>query len=469
MAPERPVRNRPWPNMNDKKRPPFSGDSLKARALRGTGMLFISIFGSNLLRLASNLILTRILFPEAFGLMALVQVFMGGLEMFSDMGLKTSVMQSKRGDDPHFLNTVWTVQILRGIGIWVLACILAPVAAWIYDEPMLLALLPVVGFRQVIGGFTTTNIATANRHLRLGRQLWAELGCQAFGIVLTIILAIILQSVWAMVWAGLVAAVFRGVLFHLIMPGIRNRLRWQPEALGDLFQFGKWIFLATVVGFIIRQGDRAVLGAFISLAELGVYNIGLFMGTIPFIFSKAVANRVITPLYRMRPPAESQANRRKLFKARRLVVAVTLAFSTTLAFIGVPMIDFLYDPRYALAGPMVVFFSLCMVPQVVFDGYTGALLGRGDSKNFFYLLAATAAVQVAILFWTISDFGILAAIAAPGIAAMVVYPLRIHMVRKHRSWDMVGDFSYLALGFALNGFAVWLAWDEIVKLIPAAV
>lgn len=446
---------------------PLSGDGLKARALRGSGLIAVSMVGSNLLRLASNLILTRILFPEVFGLMALVQVFIGGLEMFSDLGLKTSIMQSKRGDDPDFLNTVWTVQILRGFGLWLAAIVFAPLATWVYDEPLLMALLPVVGFRQVIAGFTTTNIATANRHLRLGRQVWAELGCQAFGIILTIILAYILRSVWAMVWAGLMAALFRVILFHYLMPGIRNRLHWDGSALGELFHFGKWIFLATVVGFIINQGDRVFLGAHISLAELGVYNIGLFMGTIPFVLSKGVANRVITPLYRMLPPAESPANRRKLFRARRLMVAATLAISTALAFIGVPMIEFLYDPRYALAGPMVVVFCLAMVPQIVFDGYTGALLGRGDSKNFFFLLAATVAIQVAIMLWGIEHYGILAAIAAPGIAAMLVYPLRIWMVRRHKSWDMLGDFSYLALGFALNGLAVWLVWDEILKLMPA--
>ncbi len=43
--------------------------------------------GQQFLRLASNLILTRLMFPEAFGLMALIQTFMVGLQMFSDIGI----------------------------------------------------------------------------------------------------------------------------------------------------------------------------------------------------------------------------------------------------------------------------------------------------------------------------------------------------------------------------------------------
>ena len=55
---------------------------------------------SQLMRLSSNLILTRLLFPEVFGLMALVQVVMVGVKMFSDMGIATSVLRDKAGDDP---------------------------------------------------------------------------------------------------------------------------------------------------------------------------------------------------------------------------------------------------------------------------------------------------------------------------------------------------------------------------------
>jgi O-antigen/teichoic acid export membrane protein len=70
--------------------------------------------GNNALRLGSNLILTRLLFPEAFGLMALVQVFLTGLQMFSDFGLQASVIRSSPRRGSGFLHTAWTVQILRG-------------------------------------------------------------------------------------------------------------------------------------------------------------------------------------------------------------------------------------------------------------------------------------------------------------------------------------------------------------------
>ena len=93
----------------------LSSQSIKAKSVRSSGLTFLSIGGSNGLRLVSNLILTRLLFPEAFGLMALVQVFIAGLNMFSDAGIRTAIIRHTRGDDPDFLNTAWTIQIIRGM------------------------------------------------------------------------------------------------------------------------------------------------------------------------------------------------------------------------------------------------------------------------------------------------------------------------------------------------------------------
>ena len=80
---------------------------------------------SQLLRLASNLIMTRLLVPEMFGIMAVANILILGLALLSDLGLKQNIIQSKRGEDPVFINTAWTVQILRGVMITVIALAVA--------------------------------------------------------------------------------------------------------------------------------------------------------------------------------------------------------------------------------------------------------------------------------------------------------------------------------------------------------
>ena len=78
-----------------------------------------------LIRLGSNLILTRLLVPEMFGMMAVVTALMIGLALFSDIGLRENIIQSKQGDDPRFLNIIWSIQVIRGGVIWLVAAALA--------------------------------------------------------------------------------------------------------------------------------------------------------------------------------------------------------------------------------------------------------------------------------------------------------------------------------------------------------
>ena len=92
---------------------PLRGEGLKARAIKGSAWTVGGFGFEKILQLVSNLILARLLFPGAFGLMALVNVVLVGLAMFSDVGVVPAVVQDKRGEDPSFLNTAWTIQIIR--------------------------------------------------------------------------------------------------------------------------------------------------------------------------------------------------------------------------------------------------------------------------------------------------------------------------------------------------------------------
>ena len=120
-------------------------ESLAARATFWTVMDYGCTMG---IRILNSAILTRLLMPEAFGLMALVVTLIVGVSLMSDIGLGPNVIQSRRGDDPVLLNTVWTLQILRGAAIFVISLILAPVMARIYHEPRLMALLPALGLTR---------------------------------------------------------------------------------------------------------------------------------------------------------------------------------------------------------------------------------------------------------------------------------------------------------------------------------
>lgn len=443
----------------------FQGAGLRARALRSS-VLTVGGFGaSQAIRLLSNLILTRLLFPEAFGMMALVMVFIQGLYMFSDVGVGPAIMQSKRGDDPDFLNTAWTIQAGRGVLLWLAASLLAYPMAEIYGEPQLLQVLPVAALTLVIMGLNPTRLMSANRHLNLGRVTAIDIVTQLSGIVSAVGFAYVYQSVWALVFSGIVSALVQLVLYWIFLEGHRDRLQWDKSAAHELVNFGKWIFLSTVAGFLFNQSDKMLIGKYLPLDQFGVYNIGFYLASFPLLLGISVTHKLLIPLYRERPPRESAANFRQLRKMRFVVSGGLLAGVTILAFVGVPLVEFLYDERYAAAGAIVVVIACMQVPQIIILTYDQAALAAGDSKRFFVLAAARAAIMLAVMFAGLEFFGLIGALLALGVAMVFIYPVAVWLARRMGAWDPLHDGVYAALGGAMILLAVWINSDALRSLV----
>lgn len=447
----------------------LQNDSLKMRAARGTIWTVGGLFASQFLRLASSLILTRLLFPEAFGMMALVQIFITALAMFSDLGIRASIIQNDRSKEPAFLNTAWTLQVFRGLVLWLFSCVIALPMASFYDEAMLAWLLTVAGLTALIDGFTPTRVNTANRDLVMGRITLIEIGTQTVGIVVMIILAWLLKSVWALVFGAILSALIKQILYMVLMPGHRNRFEVDRSAVGELVHFGKWIFISSACGFLINHADRSILGLFITLELLGVYSIGFFLASVPLLLGQPLASKIIFPLYKQRPPWESAGNQRNIFRIRRWLTGSLLAISAILVVTGDFLVRFLYDERYTLAGPMLVLMTISQLPFVILSSYDQILLAAGDSKRFMKRIVIASIVQTTLLVLGVNYFGLIGAIIAPGLASLMVYPVLVSAVRRYDGWDRTHDLVYGAIALMIAMVGIRINHVEIVYLISQTV
>ena len=433
----------------------LSGQGLFARALRGSMLTAGSYALTQALRLGSNLILTRLLYPEAFGVMALVSVALVGLAMFSDMGVGPAISASPRGDEREFLDTAYTLNVARGAVLWAATCALAWPMAQLYQAPELMQLLPAAGLTLLIAGFNPTRIDTANRHLLLGRLTLLDLIAQVFAIAAMVALAFALRSVWALVFGAILGALAKLSLTTLWLPGPANRFRWEPAAGRELIRFGKWIFLSTACGFLLSQGDKAIFGAFLTLQELGVYNIGWFLASFPVLLAGAVTGRILIPLYRDHPPAASPANAARMRRLRLLVTGGTLALLGGLGLFGAPLVGLLYDARYAGAAAVVVVMACVQMPGVIGMTYDQSALAAGDSRNYFLVIALKAVLQTAAFLLGMQAAGLFGALAAQGLALCLMHLPIIWLARRHRAWDAAHDAGFFALAAVLAALVLW--------------
>lgn len=448
--------------------PGASRGTLASRAL-SSSMISVMGFGSaQVMRLASNLILTRILSPDDFGLMTLVTSFLIGLTMFSDMGLSPSIQQSKRGDDPAFLDTAWTIKVIRGGILLAAALALAWPLAQFYKAPHFAEIFPVAAISLFIAGFNPTRIDTAARHLFIGRLTALEITAQAINIGITVLAAWWLQSVWALAIGNVTGALVLLALTHLFLPGHVNRFRMEPAARAELVHFGKWIFLSTICGFLLFQGDRIILGRVLTLDQLGIYNIGLFLGTVPMLLGGAIGGRLFIPMYRQHPPGQSPQDFRTLARARAGVAAFLVLGVTVLVIAGPSLVHLLYDARYMTAGGMLVIIALLQLPQILTISYDSAALAAGDTRSIFAAQFTRSFIYITLVSLGAWLYGLAGVLGAQALAYVLCYPVGIWLARRHRAWDPRHDLALICYALVLAAIGFWLHGGEIAQALAQA-
>jgi O-antigen/teichoic acid export membrane protein len=424
--------------------------------MRGAVFTFVKYGGSQMVRLAANLLLTRLLFAETFGLMALISVLLFALEMFSDIGIGPSIVRSERGDDPVFLDTMWTVQVVRGIGMWIVASILAVPFAHFYEQPILAQLVPIAGLNAVIAGLASTKEFTLNRHLYLGRVAVLELASQTAGALAMVLLALAWRSVWALVLGAMLTAAVRTTLSFALLPGHNNRFRWEAEARKELVGFGRWVFLSTMLTFAAQSADRLLFGKLVTMEVLGVYGIGKMMAAAPTEAIGHIAMNVVFPFY-SRIVGAGQALRPAFARARRpLLVAAGLGLSL-LAATGDSIIELLYDPRYEEAGWVLQVLAIGAWFGVLWTTHIAALLALGRSQWMAAANAAKAIGTVALIPVGFMLRGFPGAVAALAVAEVIPLIVSTIAISREELASALGDVPLTALVLGSAALGAWVA------------
>jgi len=316
--------------------------------------------------------MARLLAPDMFGIMTIATMVMVILSLLSDLGLRQNIVQSRRGDDPVFLDTVWVVQIIRGFVLW-LAAIALSVALYVanahglissgsvYASSLLPLIIAVSSASAAILGFQSTKGAIAERALNQKRLVQIELLSQTVSLSLMIAIGLITGSIWSLVVGGLVASLTVTVLSHVWMPGHSNSFRWDQSALHELLRFGKWILISSVISVFASQGDRLVLGVYFDANVLGLFAIVL-------LIIRAIENGLYKLFAAVSLPVFSEIARERRTGLRAAYYKISLPSDLTSLFMvgllgaaGQLIIQVLYDPRYSGAGDLLRILGLSLL------------------------------------------------------------------------------------------------------------
>jgi len=344
--------------------------SLRKRAISAGAWNLGALVTSQGIRLGGNLIMARLLMPEMFGIMMIATTVSVILHLLSDVGLRQNIIQSPRGEDPAFLNTVWTVQIVRGLILFASTLLIAGIVwfaqvfkVWPVDSTYAVPELPLVlaltGISALFYGLQSTKIDLAVRAFQQKKVVLTEFFSQLVGLLVMLVIGYFTRSVWSLVAAGLVAAMVSTLLGHVWFEGPSNRLQWERDALKELVVFGRWILLSSGVGVLAMYGDRILFGGSMTAAELGAYSIAvLILGALQLAMQKVIG-AVALPTFSEASRVNDIPRMQSLYFRFKTMFDLACLFVCGLFFTGSPLlISILYDERYAQAGEMMAILSL---------------------------------------------------------------------------------------------------------------
>lgn len=325
---------------------------IRSQLGRQASWLAIPFAVQQAVRLVTSIVLARLLAPEVFGLMLLVNTLRAGTELLSDIGIGQSVVRSRHAEDIAFLDTAWTLQLVRGAVLFGFTLLVIVPVAGLYGYAQLETIVALVSVVFLFTGAQSPSLFLMQRDQEIRGRAVYDVICTIVQCVGTIALALAWPTVWSLIWGLILSTLFSTLLSFAFGARRLPRLALDRAHTAEILHFGKWVFLATAIYFAAISADKIYFGAALPLAVVGVYGVARNFADIMGQLAQRVGGLLVFPkVVALRADRELLGER--LRYARRLALGgVALGLALAMAGSDELMLR-LYDDRYRAAAFML--------------------------------------------------------------------------------------------------------------------
>lgn len=416
------------------------------------------------MRLVSNLIMTRILTPEIFGLMAIINLVIQGLNMLSDVGIKPSVIRSNR-EDGEFLKTAWSLQVIRGGLLWIMTLVLALPISRYYEEPILLYILPCSGLIALFMGLNSIAILQHQKQLRYKKIIILDSIAALLGLFVMIGLGLLYHSIWALVVGGILSTLVMTISSFLFFKNIKHRFCWNKEVMHELFHFGKWVFLSTALTFFVGQYDKLALGKLADMHALGLYAIAMVWAGLPVMIMAELSGKVFFPvaseLFR-------KGDLSKISAIRKSFVKLSVVICICMIAIGQSLINVLYSAEYEQAGMLLSVLAILALFQIIESINTSLLLTVGRPKDKIISQVVGLAILILFLPLAFSKFDMIG-IAFLAVVSMIVRAFILSLQLRKDTFNFFLFDLNIMVTLLIIGFIFYMGLNSVTSILSDVV
>ena len=415
-----------------------------------------------------SVILARLLSPSDFGLIALMLIVINILQTINESGFGVALLQKKERDELDF-STVFILNTLLGLFLYVILFVTAPLIASFFDQPLLQSLTRVIGLNLI----TTSLVVVQKTKLLINIDFKTQAKASLVAVILSgvggIILAYYGFGVWALVFQSISNNVFNTILIWMFVSW-RPRLRFSYDRFIALFNFAYKLILARLINSVFQEVFSAVVGKLYTPAQLGYFNRAKSFEALSTNNITMIVQRVSTPML-CEAQSDKEDMKRVLLRFIRSTALIVYPLLFGLAILAEPLISMLLTAKWLPSAwilrvlcPVGIFFVISTFNMNVFNatGRTDWALKCEIIKKIFC---------VGIILFT-SFWGFKALVWSQVVIAFVEFLINTYYTKRQiglTMWEQLVAlkgvlFACVVMGIILL-FCSYIIPDALVRLI----
>lgn len=309
-------------------------------------------------------------------------IMMATLETFSQTGFQQALIQ-KKDNVESYLNSVWTVLILRGLLLFAILYFIAPFAAIFFKVPQAKPIIQVIGFSILFQAFANIGVIYFQKELEFNKQFIYQLSGTLADFIVAISAAFILRSIWALVFGVLAGELVRCIVSYRIHP-YRPHLNPDLKKAKELFGFGKWILGSSILIFIGAYLDNISVGRLLGATALGFYQMAYRISNMPATEITYVIANVAFPVY-----SKIKEDRLRLqqayFRTMRLTVAISIPIAIVIVSLATDFTRIFLGEKWMPMVPVMQLLAVAGLIKSIISTGSPLFIGSGYPNFEFYM------------------------------------------------------------------------------------
>ena len=247
-------------------------DTLSGKVFTGTCWTLLERLCGAVIHFAMTVVLARLLTPDAYGIVAIVSIFVSIAGVFVDSGFASALVQKKHISE-HDVSTVFWFNVVISVVLYLILFLTAPAIENFYSIPNLCNVLRVIALSLIFNSIGTIQTTMMNREMRFKLSFRISMVINLASAIVGVGLAIAGAGVWALVGITVMSSAV-GMIVKWYWVRVRIRLIFNSDSFYGLFSYGWKIALSSLLDAGFSNLYGLVIGKCYSHRDLSFINRG---------------------------------------------------------------------------------------------------------------------------------------------------------------------------------------------------